>query len=176
MGHIVLSSHHQQMQVITNKEEKLHFYFTTRGCPVGTSFQHKLTNLCTCEPVLELGKESRKQSLCYSKDDIFLFVLAWENMEAVKTSSILLHNPSEFILTTRKYLKTASERYHRSCFRKKESNWITESNRNTIHFLASLLNIYIRDEWDYKRNILTWSFALLTGWYAKTPPTINHRV
>lgn len=89
--------------------EKLCFY-ATRGCPVGTSFQHKLTNLCTREPALELGKESRKQSPCYTKDNMFLFVLAEENMQAVKRTSMLLHNPSEFILTTRKYLKTASER------------------------------------------------------------------
>lgn len=38
MGRIVLSSHHQQMQVITNKEERGCFYFTTRGRPVGTFF------------------------------------------------------------------------------------------------------------------------------------------
>lgn len=75
MGRIVLSSHHQQMQVITNKEERGCFYFTTRGRPVGTFFfffQNKLANLCTREHASELGRESGKQSLCYVKDNVVL--------------------------------------------------------------------------------------------------------
>lgn len=51
--------------------ENLCFYFTTKGCPIGTSFQRKLTNLCTRERALELGTESKKQSLCCFKDSVF---------------------------------------------------------------------------------------------------------
>lgn len=53
------------------QRENLCFHFTTKGCPIGTSFQHKLTNLHACERALELGTESQKQNLCYFKNNIF---------------------------------------------------------------------------------------------------------
>lgn len=54
-----------------HRRQNVCFYFTTKGCPIGTSFQHKLTNLHTRECSLELGTESQKQSLYCFKDNIF---------------------------------------------------------------------------------------------------------
>lgn len=47
-----------------HRRENLCFYFATKDCPIGTSFQHKLTNLRTCERALELSTESQKQRPC----------------------------------------------------------------------------------------------------------------
>lgn len=91
-------------------KENLCFYFTTKGCPIGTSFQRKLTNLCTCERALELGTGVENKASAALRTMYFFFVLAYKNMKAVKRADTVFHNPAEFILTTRIYLKTASER------------------------------------------------------------------
>lgn len=104
--------------------ENLCFYFTTKGCPIGTSFQHKLTNLCTCECALELGTETQKQSLCCFKDNVF-FCISLREHEGCQKSWYSFSQPCRIHLDHKDISENCIRKIGQTLFPKKKKE---ESN------------------------------------------------